>query len=197
MRRRFSRCRFSRPPKGGLPRCDFDEHQRRPVARDDVQSPPHAGAPGNDAYRAAPTHGTRDLHGFSQHLSARDMVAQAQQHARRRRQLLTSCLHHEQYRLRRRSREQDFWSAGSASPAFNDVRFDLRQHLVEDLDRRVRLVPRQDQRGREANRILPGAEHQQPARERAGDDGVALIGGAFDCNSASAARIGSGRPSLT
>src|SRR5262245_53905072 len=52
---------------------------------------------------------------------------------------------------------------------------DLRQRLVEDADRRLGFVAREDERRREADGVLARAEDEQAAAERGVDDGVALV----------------------
>ena len=50
----------------------------------------------------------------------------------------------------------------------------VRQSVIEDLHRSVRLLTREHEWRREADAVLAGAEQQQAALERGVDDGVAL-----------------------
>src|SRR6266851_208553 len=56
---------------------------------------------------------------------------------------------------------------------------DLPERLVENPDRRRRLLARQDERRREADRVLPGAEQEQTTSERRLNGSVALLWRAF------------------
>src|SRR5476649_1960264 len=49
---------------------------------------------------------------------------------------------------------------------------DLAQRLAEDPDGGLRLPAREHERRREADRVLPRPEHEQPAHERGGDDRI-------------------------
>src|SRR5471032_2709613 len=58
-------------------------------------------------------------------------------------------------------------------------RLDFVQRLAEDPDGGLRLPAREHERRREADRILPRPEHQEPTHECGGDDRITLGGRAL------------------